>query len=109
MAKPKKEGNRVARRPALSPEARENQLIAYAENLAEKQLLEGTASPSVISHFLRLGTVKEKLELERLRNENKLLEAKTKSMEASAVNDEKYEEVIRCMRMYQGVIEDEDL
>lgn len=109
VAKPKKDGNRVARRPALTPEARENQLIAYAENLAEKQLLDGTASPSVIKHYLDLGTVKKKLELERLKNENKLLEAKTKSIEAGAANSELYEMVIRCMKTYQGASDDEDI
>lgn len=109
MAKPKKSGNRVARRPALTPEAREQQLIAYAENLAEQQLLDGTASPSVISHYLKLGTLKEKLELERLKNENKLLEAKTKAIEASAVNSELVEQAILCMKTYQGAADDEDL
>ena len=37
-------------RPALTPEARENQMIALAVDLAEKQLLEGTASSQVITH-----------------------------------------------------------
>ena len=44
-------------RPALSPEARENQLIDLAVNLAEQQLLDGTASSQVITHFLKLGHV----------------------------------------------------
>ena len=49
-------------RPAMSPEARENQMIALAVDLAEKQLLEGTASSQVITHYLKLGTTKEKIE-----------------------------------------------
>ncbi|MBR1390783.1 MAG: hypothetical protein IJ567_04950 [Lachnospiraceae bacterium] len=52
-------------RPALSPEARENQLVSLAVDLAEKQLLEGTASSQVITHYLKLGTTKERLEYEK--------------------------------------------
>ena len=51
--------------PAMSEEGRENQLIAMAINLAEKQLREGTASSQVITHFLKLGTQAAKLEKER--------------------------------------------
>ena len=58
-------------RPALSPEARENQMISLAVDLAEKQLIEGTASSQVITHFLKLGTTKAELEKEKLRKENK--------------------------------------
>jgi hypothetical protein len=53
------------RRPATTPEARENQLISQAVDLAEKQMLEGSASAQVISHFLKLGSSREKLEQER--------------------------------------------
>lgn len=35
-------------RPALTPEARENQLAALAVDLAERQLREGTASSQVM-------------------------------------------------------------
>ena len=54
------------RRPALTPEARENQLISLAVDLAEKQLQEGTASSQVITHYLKLGSTKEKIEKEIL-------------------------------------------
>ena len=52
------------RRPALTPEARENQLISLAVDLAEKQLQEGTASSQVITHYLKLGSTKERIEKE---------------------------------------------
>ena len=45
-------------RPALTPEARENQMISLAVDLAEKQLMEGTASSQVITHYLKLGSTK---------------------------------------------------
>lgn len=46
-------------RPAISPEARDNQLIALAYNLVEKRLLEGTASSQETTHFLKLGSARE--------------------------------------------------
>jgi len=48
--------------PAKTPEARENQLVAMAVDLAEQQLLDGTATSQVITHFLKLGSTKEKIE-----------------------------------------------
>mgnify|MGYP003310455554 CR=1 FL=1 len=69
------------RRPALSPDAREKQVIAAAMDLAEQQILDGTASSQVITHFLKLGSMRERLERERLEEENKLLKAKTEAME----------------------------
>ena len=65
--------------PADSPEARENQLIAAAVNLAEKQLIEGTASPSVITHYLKMASRKEQLEREKLERENEVLRAKAEA------------------------------
>ena len=52
-------------RPALTPEARENQMISLAVDLAGKQLQEGTASSQVITHFLKLGSTKQQLEKQR--------------------------------------------
>ena len=69
-------------RPALSPEAQENQMISLAVDLAKKQLIEGTASSQVITHFLKLGTTKAELEKERMRNENLLIQAKTEAIKA---------------------------
>lgn len=71
------QGSQRKQRPALSPEARENQLIARAVDLAEQQLIDGTASSQVITHFLKLGSTKEKLEKEMMAEQKKLLEAKT--------------------------------
>lgn len=88
--------------PAFTPEARENQLIALATNLAEKQLREGTASAQVITHYLKLATTKEKLEKEKLEAENKLLKAKTESLESSKRIEELYAQAIKAMRTYSG-------
>lgn len=89
-------------RPALSPEARENQLISLAVDLAEQQLIDGTASSQVITHFLKLGTTKAELEKEKLKQENKLLEAKTKATESDKEMKELYENAIKAMRNYSG-------
>lgn len=88
--------------PALSPEARENQLIYLATDLAEQQLRDGTASSQVITHYLKLGSMREKLERERLEEENKLLRAKTKALEDAADMKVLYEDAIKSMQRYQG-------
>ena len=90
------------RRPALTPEARENQMIALAVDLAEQQLIDGTASSQVITHFLKLGTEKAKLEQEKLRRENELLKAKTESIESGRRVEELYSEAINAIKQYSG-------
>lgn len=89
-------------RPAITPEARENQLISLAVDLAERQLQEGTASSQVITHYLKLGSTREKLERERLEEENKLLKAKTKALESAEEVKVLYEEALKAMRNYSG-------
>lgn len=95
------------RRRAITPEARENQLVALAVDLAEKQLLEGTASSQVITHYLKLGTVKERLEREKLEEENRLLKAKTEALKSAKKLETLYEGAIRAMREYSGHGDDE--
>ena len=70
---PEKVSNRKVR-PALNPEARENQLIALAVDLVEQRLLDGTASSQETTHFLKLGSMKNQLEMEKLREENTALQ-----------------------------------
>ena len=89
-------------RPALNPETRENQLVSLAVDLAEKQLREGTASSQVITHYLKLGSTREKLEKEKLIEENKLLRAKTKAWEDQKEIKELYADALRAMRKYSG-------
>lgn len=89
-------------RPAITPEARENQLISLAVDLAERQLREGTASSQVITHYLKLGSMREQLERERLEEENKLLKAKTKALEDQGEYKELVAKAIEAMRNYSG-------
>ena len=94
--------------PALTPQAQENRMINLAVNLAEQQLVDGRASSQVICHFLKLGTEKELLERERLRNENNLLEAKTKSLGSLDQIETLYENAIRAFKTYHGEEEEYD-
>lgn len=90
-------------RPATTPEARENQMISLAEDLAEKQLLEGTASSQVITHYLKLGTTKARLELEREKKEIELITAKTENLQSAKHIEELYMEALNAMRSYGGM------
>ena len=90
------------RRTAMSVEARENQMIALAVDLAEKHLTEGTASSQVITHYLKLGSTKERLEKEMMEEQKKLLKAKTEALESAAEIKELYENALSAMREYSG-------
>ena len=98
----KSSNNRRKSRPAIDAEARENQMIALAVDLAEQQLIEGTASSQVITHFLKLGTTKAELEKEKLRRENEVLSAKAKAYQSGEEMKELYENAIKAMRDYAG-------
>lgn len=89
-------------RPALTPEARENQLIAYAVDLAEQQLRDGTASSQVITHFLKLGSTKERIEKEILEKQKELISAKTEALQSAKRIEELYSNAISAMRKYSG-------
>jgi hypothetical protein len=102
--------NRRRRRTALTDEGREQQLVSSAIDLAEKQLTEGTASAQVITHYLKLGSTRERLEQERLRNENELLKSKVESLASAKRVEELYGEALRAMRQYAGQdVEEEGL
>jgi len=103
MPTSKKDDNQVRRRPpATTLEAREDQLISAAVDLAEKQIREGTASSQVISHFLKLGSTYAQLEKEKLRKENELLRAKTESIKSQKDQDQLYKKALDAMRSYSG-------
>ena len=108
MARPKKDPNRPSRSlgaPARNLQSRENQLISLAVDLAEKQLSDGTASSQVITHYLKLGSTKERLEKEKLVAENKLLHAKTESLQSQKKIEDLYINAITAMKSYSGQLE----
>lgn len=94
----------------MSPEARENQVINAAMNLAEQQILEGTASSQVITYFLKLGSQREreKLEKEKLEAENTLLKAKTDALQSQSKMEELYNDAIKAFSQYHGDDDDDN-
>lgn len=95
-------------RPALTPEARENQMISLAMDLAEKQLREGTASSQLITEFVKRGSTKARLEQEILAEQKILVKAKTEMLESQKRVEELYADAIKAMRRYGGHGGDED-
>lgn len=94
---------------AKSAQERENQMIALAVDRAEEQIRNGTASSQVLVHYLRLATTREKLEQEKLKRENAMLEAKTKAYENAEDVKRLMEEALRAFSAYSGTqSEDED-
>lgn len=90
------------RPPATTPESRENQIIAAAVDLAERQILEGTASSQVITHYLKLGSTKERLEKEILKEKKELMVAQREAIASNKNIETLYKEALDAMRSYQG-------
>lgn len=90
------------RSPGRTPEDREDRLISMAIDLAEKQIREGTASSQVITHFLKLGSTKEYLEKQILKNQNELLIAKTSAIKSGESYKETADNAIKAFSTYSG-------
>ena len=96
-------------RPVLSPEAYENRLINKTYKAVEKRIESGEATAAELVHFLRMGSVKEQLELEKLKKENELLRAKSEAIQSQKEIKELYSEAISAFRRYSGLpIADEE-
>lgn len=89
-------------RPALSPEARENQMIDLAMDLAEQQLRDGTASSQLITEFVKRGSTKARLEKEILAEQRDLIVAKTEALQSQKRIEELYSEALAAMKRYNG-------
>lgn len=87
---------------ARTPEAREAQLAALAYDLAEKQFLDGSASSQVMVHFLKVGSTREKIELQKAKQETLLVEAKVKDLANVEEMKKLYEDAMNAMRGYSG-------
>ena len=101
MAKKKDEEVKGGSR-ASTPEAREQQLVNLAVNLAEKQLREGTAAPSVINHFLKIASTRETIEREMLEKQSKLIEAKAQSIAKDREAEDLAKAAIEAMKNYNS-------
>ena len=102
MGRPRKSDESRSLPPATTPEAEENQMIYLATRLAKQQLEDGTASAQLITHYLKLGSSKERLEKEKLIEENKLLRAKTESIKDAAETKQMFADVMAAMKSYAG-------
>jgi hypothetical protein len=92
------------RKPATTPEGRENEMVSLAHDLAEEQIRNGSASSQVITHFLKLGSTRERLEQQRLEHENELTRVKIEAIESQKRVEELYMEALSAMRSYAGDI-----
>lgn len=105
MAKVKAENGSNSQRkmrPALTPEARENQMISLAMDLAEQQLRDGTASSQLITEFVKRGSTKARLEKEILAEQKELMVAKTEALQSAKRIEELYTNALNAMRNYSG-------
>jgi len=97
----------IAAKEALTPIARENQLINAAYDLAEKRIREGTASDTMLTHFLKMGSQKERLELAILETQKELAIAKTEALQSAKRSEELFDEAIKAMGRYRGSTDDD--
>lgn len=107
MPKAKQTSTKRKMRPALTPEAREQQLVSLAVDLAEQQLIDGTASSQIITHFLKLGSSRADLERAKLEHETKLLEAKTEAIQSQKNMEELYSQAIAALKSYSSQDDDD--
>lgn len=94
--------------PAPTPEIAEQRCIDQAFALAEAQLRDGSASPSVITHFLKMGTERTRLEREKLEKETALLKTKESAIRNAEHTDELYARAIAAMKICSGHADDEE-
>lgn len=102
MVRKREEKEQRTSRPAMTPEGREQQLIALAVDLAEKQLRDGTAAPSVINHYLKMGSKRENLEREILEKQKKLIEAKAQNIAKDMEQEQLAKAAIEAMKSYNS-------
>ena len=79
-----------------------------AVDLAERQLMDGTATSQVITHFLKMGSTKEKVEKEILEKQKELITAKTEALKSQKRIEDLYANALNAMRRYSGVSELDD-
>lgn len=99
---PKLDVKSTSRPPAITPEIREQELIALAMDQAEQQLKDGTASSQTINHFLKMASENYQLQIEKLKKENELLKAKTEAIKSNESMEKLYKDAMDAMKLYSG-------
>ena len=97
------ENNTPRQPPAMTPQARENQLIALSFDLVEARLRKGTASSQETTHFLKLGSTMTMLEKDNKLLEQEVARARLEQLSANSRLEELMQNAIDAMRMYQGL------
>ena len=78
----------------INPDDREKMMVNLAMDRAEEQLRDGTASQSLIIHFLKLGTEMTQLE-------QKLVDAKVKQIKDVTNTNQNNKKVIEAIQGYK--------
>lgn len=107
MAKAKNTPKTDRGRPATTPKEREDEMINLAMGLAEQQLRDGTATPSVIVHYLKLGSTRGIIENEMLSKKSELLKAQKEKLDSDKRMEDLYERALTAMKVYGGQVEDD--
>lgn len=89
-------------RPAISPEGRLNQLISMALDLTEERIKDKTASNDLLKEFVRMGNIKSKLEIEKMRYETELVKAKTDAIKSESNAEQLFADAMKAMSEYTG-------
>lgn len=93
---------------ARTPEARENQLVSMAYDLAEQRLRDGTASSAEVVQIMKWGSQKEKLERELAETKIELMKAKKEAIESAKRIEDLYTEAMSAFRRYNGVFDENE-
>lgn len=89
-------------RAATSVENREQMLIGLAYDLVEERLRNGTATSQETTHFLKLGSTRERIEREMLENQNEVLKAKADALQSQKRIEELYAQALSAFKEYGG-------
>lgn len=94
--------------PAQTAGEREDQLVSLAFDLVEERLIDGSATAAETVALLKMGTRREALEQERLKNENLLLSAKVDAMESAKRVEGLIGEALNAFKRYSGNLDEEE-
>lgn len=87
---------------AKTPEEHESLLISKSLNLIERQIDDGSVSSTVLSIYAKAGTERDRLEKERLRRENAVLNKKLETMEAAVDVKNLMTDALSAFKGYEG-------
>ncbi len=91
-----------SRRTPTTPEEREKKLQNMAYDLAEEQLEKKTASSQLMTLLIKGGGVREQLEMEKMKTELRLANAKIEQLASQVRLEASIEAAMEAFRSYQG-------